>query len=151
MKSIKSARWVVAIAALASCAFIVGPFTSSGSAGTVASVKTVLVAHSIVADINDHNLQANVPLRPSANLYARTESGKVPLAGQFVQFFASGHDLCAVKTNSNGYAECAGVVRLTWSTLALGKYLAVHPEQGIYAKSQDTGQILTIGSASILP
>jgi hypothetical protein len=154
VKSIKSARWVVAAGALVTCALIAGPFAGSGSAGTTV-VKTSLVAHSTVADINDVNIQARVPLRPSAHLYAKTVSGKVPLKGQFVQFFASGHDLCAVKTDANGYAECAGVVRLTWSTLALGKYLAVHPETTVdgttYAKSSDTGQLITIGSTSILP
>jgi hypothetical protein len=151
----KFKRLSIAVLALGAGLAVAIPLAGSGTAGAgeVPTVKTSLVAHSIVVDLNDVNIQARVPLRPSAHLYAKVGTTKVPLAGQFVQFFASGHDLCAVKTDANGYAECAGIVRLTWSTLALGKYLAVHPETSVdgttYLKSSDTGQLITIGSTSI--
>src|SRR5581483_10905279 len=116
------------------------------SAASAALTPTTLEAQPYLLKFNDVNLQAWVPIRPSAFLYQ--SSPKVPLAGQVVEFFAGGKGLCAVKTDVNGYAECPGPVRVLFPTLNFG-YTAKFPGTSVYAPSSDKGPIIKLGSVSI--
>jgi hypothetical protein len=141
----RSIRRLATLAALAACALTVGPLTSQASA-----VPTKTVAHSTILDLRTADgLYATVPLRPSAHV-TRTDTGG-PVAGRFVLFtvpfgLALERDLCAVKTDVRGFAQCDGLVRLTNPLLALGKFVATFPAQGEFGASKDTGQLLTIGN-----
>ena len=137
---------IVGLAAAAACVLAVGPLTSQASAQTPTSIK----AYSIVADVNDTNVQARVPLRPSARLWAHTAAGKVPLANHYITFFAAGQPLCAERTDETGYAECKGIVRILYPTLALGRYRATFPGTSQYHGSTDYGQILQIGRVQVI-
>jgi hypothetical protein len=143
---VKRIRSGVAAAAVAAIGVLGGPLAGSAFAG---SEPTKLVAHSIVADVQLPNTQARVPIRPSATLYDKS-TGK-PLAGQVIQFFAAGKGLCAVRTNSLGYAECPGLIRILFPTLALGGYQAVYPGDSTYHRSTDKGQLVNLAGQDILP
>lgn len=141
-----STRRVAVVAALAACALTVGPLTSQASA----LVPTKTVAHSLIVDLRTSSLHGTLPLRPSAHV-TRRDTGEA-VAGKVVQFYAGGalaptSKLCAVRTNGAGYAQCEGLIRL--GNLFFGEYLAVFQKQGDFAKSQDTGQLLTIGTLSV--
>jgi hypothetical protein len=130
----------------------IGATAATPAAAQDTPTPTAVKAYSVVADVNDVNLQGNVPLRPSGRLFTKTASGRVPLAGQFLAFYgARMQPLCAERTDETGYAECDGVVRLTFPLLGLGKYFAVYPGTRLYGPSRDTGQLLTVGSTEILP
>jgi hypothetical protein len=148
------------LAALATCALAAGPLTSQAAA---APIPTKVVAHSILVDLTLGDTQGRIPLRPSAHVYRKTSTGGTgaPIGGVVVQFFARNTGLCAAFTNSSGYAECSGTVRVLHPALALGRYQAKVPAQCVrpdrvvagdcgtgpgtaYGASSDMGQLLTI-------
>jgi uncharacterized repeat protein (TIGR01451 family) len=116
------------------------PFTVTGTGQTapiLVGVATELVARaSLLRDAE-----------PALKYTARLTSRGRPLANKLIEFsvFASpipsGSLICSAVTNSNGVAECTGVIELIKGVPRLG-WEAVFEGGGIYAPSSDHGDLI---------